>query len=170
MQLHRGVPPLVVLCGDQPLIQSQVLGARRFQRFGERVEPVGNARELLRLRVRQPHLVVPALEVGEALREAGERTEHASEQKVQDDDDRDVEHHAGGAERDRVPQTSAISSLGSPMISTEPIGCPFTTTGTVRLASGGAISAANQAGARSSRTPSEPPTGRRTKAARRPRP
>ncbi len=59
------------------------------------------------------------------------------------------------------PQTSAISSLGSPMISTEPIGCPLTITGTVRLASGGAISAANQAGARSSRTPSEPPTGRR---------
>ena len=94
MQLQGGAPPLVVLRGDQPLVQSQVLGARRVERLRERIEPVGDRGELLRLRPRQPHLVVAPLEIGEAAREPGERIEHASEQKIEDRDDRDVDRNA----------------------------------------------------------------------------
>ena len=102
VQLHGGAPALVVLRGDQPLAQAQVLGARRFERLGERIEPIDQVGELLRLRSRQPHLVVPALEIGETLRELAERIEHAAEQEIQEGDHRDVEHQRGAAERQRV--------------------------------------------------------------------
>ena len=47
----------------------------------------------------------------------------------------------------RLSQTSAISSAGSPEISTRPMVRPSTATGTSREATGGATSASNQAGA-----------------------
>ena len=48
MQFERGAAALVVLRGDQPLVQPQVLGARRFQRFGERIEAIGDGGKLAR--------------------------------------------------------------------------------------------------------------------------
>ena len=54
-----------------------------------------------------------------------------------------------------LPHTSAISSRGSATISTDPTRAALTMTGMSRLAIGGAISAANHAGARSSRVVSE---------------
>ena len=46
VQLERGAAPLVVLRGDQPMVEPLVLGARGIQRLRERIEAVGDGGEL----------------------------------------------------------------------------------------------------------------------------
>ena len=48
VQLERGAPPLVVLRGDQPVVEPLVLGARGVERLRQRIETVGDGGELLR--------------------------------------------------------------------------------------------------------------------------
>ncbi len=55
VQFECGAAPLVVLRGDQPLVQPQVLGPRRLERFGQRVEAVGDGGKFTRQRPRQSY-------------------------------------------------------------------------------------------------------------------
>lgn len=102
VQLHGGAATFVVLRGDQPLVQSQILGAGGVERLRQRVEALGDGGKLLRRRPRQPHPVIALLQIGKAAAHAGERIEHPSEQEIQQDDDGDVHDQRHRAERNGV--------------------------------------------------------------------
>ena len=77
--LVLSVAALVVLGGDQPPVERGVLGARRLERAGERVESVGDRGELARLGPRQAHAEAALFEVEQTGAERRERPEHAAE-------------------------------------------------------------------------------------------
>ena len=102
MEFERGAPPFIVLRRDQPAIEPQVFRAHRLERKRERVEVIGDGRQLARRRPWQSHAVGLLLELGEAARQHGERTEHAAEQDIEHADHRDIEQQGPDADRDGV--------------------------------------------------------------------
>ena len=102
MELERGAPPFIVLRRDQPAIEPQVFRTHRFERKRERIEMVGDGRQLARRRAWQSHAVGLLLELGEAACQHGERAEHAAEQDIEHADHRDIKQQGPGADRDGV--------------------------------------------------------------------
>jgi hypothetical protein len=102
MQIERGAAALVVLRGDDAVVEPQILRPRGFQRLGQRIEALGDGGSSCGARPRQPHLVARALEFGETGGEPGERVEHPPEQHVEEADHRKVEHKRHCRERHRV--------------------------------------------------------------------
>ena len=72
VKLECDVAPLIILGGDQPLAQPHILGPRAVERLRERIEPRRQGNKFTCFGDRQPHRVVPMLEIGEAARQAGE--------------------------------------------------------------------------------------------------
>ena len=63
---------------------------------------LGDGRQFARLRLRQPHAISLMLQVGEAIREHGERIENAPEQNIKKTDHDEVEHDGHRPDRDGV--------------------------------------------------------------------
>jgi hypothetical protein len=102
VQFERGAPPLIVLRRDHAAIERVVLRAQRIERLRQRIEAIRDGAKLRRAGARETDAVVAPLEIAQAMRQSGQRPEHVAEQRIEQDNDREVDRKTRGAKRQRV--------------------------------------------------------------------
>src|SRR5215213_9734134 len=115
MKLDGDLAALVVLEADQPAAQAEILCMSVAETVGQRIDPVGDCRELQNWGSRQANIILALLKIAETLDQKPERPDYSQQcQKKQEENQQIYSDSHQGKFDERVPNIlNIVGHLGS---------------------------------------------------------